>query len=424
MSIVPIYKIFDNKIIGTGSFAKVYLGSLDSTEKLVAIKRIDKKTINTRIQKCITSELSIIKNLEHENIVKTFAIEETDNYIDIIMEYCNGGSLDALFSSTGDNKYSTLSGDSENMVQYFMKQLKSGLKYLYDKNIVHRDLKPANLLLISLPAYLDKHRKLISKQEIPEEIIVNADHQKNDKISRKILLKDYLIENYHEFGLKLCDFGLARELEADTLTATMCGSPYYMAPEIISGHRYNNKTDLWSVGIIMYQLLFDKSPYNDAKNLNDLVYNLRRHPVRYPFEDNEKDYRLSSSCKSMLFGLLHRDSEKRICYMTFFNHPWFADCPESAKQLTPLIAKNNDVKVNLTQSHTSLIPCDVVLVPKQPETDVNKKQQKEQLKVEVIPDKDIKKDVILEAQKESSKPENNQQKGYISRTLGKLLFLS
>ena len=143
--------------------------------------------------------------------------------------------------------------------------------YLLDNNILHRDLKPQNILLTN------------------------------------------------NYDLKITDFGFARYVDKskDIVIQTLCGTPMYMAPEIMKYKKYDIKSDLWSVGVIMYQMLFGKLPYN-AKNFLDLIKSIDKKPIKIP------DFiTVSPSCKDLLLKLLQKDPNKRINWNDFFNHHWF-----------------------------------------------------------------------------------------------------
>lgn len=121
----------------------------------------------------------------------------------MILEYCGGGDLKDFLEDRGPLP--------EHLVQDIMTQLMSGLYYLEERGLVHRDIKPQNILLTDRSAYPT---------------------------------------------IKLADFGFAKQLEVSRLEDTWCGTPLYMAPEVISGKvKYTNKADLWSVGVIMYEMV-------------------------------------------------------------------------------------------------------------------------------------------------------------------------
>lgn len=252
------YKI-DKRKIGKGAFSSVYKGINLKNNQTVAIKKINSDLIS-KMKNYIKREIKVMNNLNHKNVLKLYNVIYENNNIYLILEYCKYGDL-SLFLKNKKLK--------ESVVKGFLYQIVSGLKYLHKKNIFHRDLKPQNIL----------------------------------------------VDN--NFNLKITDFTFAKENMEENMSQTMCGSPLYMAPEILNYQEYNSKTDLWSVGIIMYEMLIGSTPYK-AKNIVKLVKNIKERDVIIP-----KNIKLSSICKHLLFSLLEKDPKKRLSWDELFNHPWF-----------------------------------------------------------------------------------------------------
>ncbi len=180
------------------------------------------------------------------------------------MEYCNNGSLSSFMNKRRMN---------EIYAQNFIYQLTSALQYLRKLRISHRDLKPHNLLVCD----------------------------------RSIL--------------KISDFGLAKEYSEtdldENLKQTYCGSPMYMSPEILNYNSYDTKSDLWSIGIIIYEMLTGKLPYK-VKNLNQLMKS-SKHPIKIP---QELKIKISPECLDLLMKLLDVNKRTRISWDEYFDHPW------------------------------------------------------------------------------------------------------
>lgn len=261
------------KEIGKGSSGTIYRGyrkkDQDKTDKVwLAIKKISVDRLKhskdnvTKIRENVKNEISIMRELHHTNIIKYY-----DYYIDyefgniyIMMEYCQYGDF---------SKYQNHRAIQELYVQKFMKQLAMGLKYLRDNGVFHRDLKTQNIL-------------------------VN-----------------------HNGQIKLTDFGFAKIIGRETITKTFCGTPPYMAPEILQlGGQYTTKTDLWSVGCIFYEMLTGYPPFC-IDSLRDLLDQIRKNKIIVP-----KYLNLSEECRHLLFSLLEPDPNKRISWENFFDHPW------------------------------------------------------------------------------------------------------
>ncbi len=192
--------------IGYGSFSIIYKGyKLSNPSQCLAIKRIT-KIID---MKYFHNEVELMKKLDHPNILKLYDVVKINGTIYLILEYCNCGDL---------SNYIQKDKSRINDFTYF-KQIFKGLEYLYRNKILHRDMKPHN-----------------------------------------ILIKDNVI--------KISDFGFAKAFEKNELITTFCGSPLYMAPEIIKNKEYNLKSDIWSLGVIIYELLTKQHPYYvDTKTL-------------------------------------------------------------------------------------------------------------------------------------------------------------
>ncbi|XP_047142751.1 serine/threonine-protein kinase unc-51 isoform X1 [Hydra vulgaris] len=270
------YEYNKKDLIGHGAFAVVFKGKpLVSVKKGivqdVAIKLINKKNLS-KTQTLLEKEINILKELHHENIVKLLDCIETPTSVYLIMEYCNGGDLADYLQLKG-----TLSEDT---IRLFLKQIASALQVLTTKDIVHRDLKPQNILL--------SHQNEFPKFLQPSDIKV-----------------------------KIADFGFARFLHGEMMAATLCGSPMYMAPEVIMSKAYDAKADLWSVGAIVYQCLTGKGPFmaSNPQHLRRLYESNKNLKPTIPAD-------CSQAMKDLLYALLKRNPKERISFDMFFNHPF------------------------------------------------------------------------------------------------------
>ncbi|ESN98924.1 hypothetical protein HELRODRAFT_66765 [Helobdella robusta] len=193
-------------------------------------------------------------------------------------QYCNGGDLADYLQAKG-----TL---SEETVQSFLRQIAAALKALSVKGIVHRDLKPQNILLCHSNRYKQTHTNIIF---IP----------------------------YSDITLKIADFGFARFLQDGNMAGTLCGSPMYMAPEVIMSLQYDAKADLWSVGTIVYQCLTGKAPFQ-AQTPQQLKQFYERNANLQP----NIPLGISGALKHLLLGLLKRNAKDRIEFGLFNNFFW------------------------------------------------------------------------------------------------------
>jgi serine/threonine-protein kinase ULK2 len=251
--------IYSTKPIGKGAFSRVYKGLNVENDQVIAIKVIDKIQLKQDLVKRLHDEINLLMYLDHDNIIEYIDfLEDEDNFY-VILEYCAGGDL------SNKIKKGCL---SEEQAKYYMQQLISALKYLKTKNLVHRDLKPQNILL-------------------------SADYK----------------------TIKLTDFNFARELFENELAQTLCGSPLYMAPEIIQKNDYTSKSDLWSVGLILYEMVYGINPYIDAVNTVDLLDKINKRVIKY-------SHKVSKECNLLIKSLLQKDPDKRLSWEDLFLDEW------------------------------------------------------------------------------------------------------
>lgn len=255
------YKVIKNSI-GQGSYSKIYK-AYNQNEEIVAIKIIKKKNIKN--EKLIKREISVLQSLKHKNIIHLQDVFTTNNRYYLIFDYCEYGDLKNYIYNMD-----TLLNETD--VLYLMKQIKDGLQYLFAKDIVHRDLKPQNILI------------------------------NKDKI------------------IKISDFGFAKIYDnSASMGQTLCGSPLYMAPEILTYKKYTDQADLWSVGVIIFELLFKETPVK-----GETIFNLISNMKQYNFKIHKlKLVTYSDSLIDLLEKLLQKNPDKRIKWVDFFNHPWF-----------------------------------------------------------------------------------------------------
>ena len=184
-------------------------------------------------------------------------------------------------------------GLNEVIVRHFLKQLASALSFLRSKQLIHRDLKPQNLLL-SPPNY--------SPQPEDEEELENTDK---------------LVGIVNLPVLKIADFGFARELQVSSLAETLCGSPLYMAPEILRYEKYDAKADLWSLGTVLFEMIAGRPPFR-ASNHVELLRKIEEGNDRISFPSRCV---ASDGIKDLIYGLLKRSPVERMSFAQFFNHP-------------------------------------------------------------------------------------------------------
>jgi serine/threonine protein kinase len=237
--------------------------SHNDSKDLFALKVIDKRKLMISYGKLdiIYNEISIHSKLAHENIIKLYNVHEDKDNINIIMEYAENGNLYELISKEKNGLTESKAFD------YFI-QVVNAVYYLHNNNIIHRDIKPENILI------------------------------GNDN------------------KIKLCDFGWAKELTLEN-RSTFCGTVEYMAPEIVGSENYDYSVDIWSLGILLYELLYGHSPFK-ASNTKNVILNIKTHELTY----DDKNKLISKSCKDLIQKLLDSNPQKRLKIKDILEHPF------------------------------------------------------------------------------------------------------
>jgi len=286
-------------VIGEGSFGKVLRVRKNNDGKIYAMKVLDKNMIIQRNELEHTrSEKSILQQLDCPFLVKLHYTFQTSSKLYFILDYVNGGEL--FFHLQNQKKF-----DGER-VRFYCAEIILGLKYLHEKGILYRDLKPENVLLTS-----DGH-------------------------------------------ICMTDFGISKEgLKAvDDRTATFCGTPEYLAPEVLEGIEYGKAVDWWSFGTLMYEMLTGLPPFY-SQDVQVMYQKIMSAKLVIP--DN-----ISQSAAQLLRQLLERDPEKRLQDpKDIMSHPYFESLDWkklNAKQITPPYipqVTSSDSIENIDSSFTS-----------------------------------------------------------------------
>ena len=261
---------------------------------------------NKKLKDNLYGEIKILKSLHHPHIVQLFDCKDSPEFIFLIMEFCSMGDLSHFIKYRRAPKGSLAQevlkryqnpdhgGINEVLVRHFVKQLASAVEFLQTKNLLHRDLKPQNVLLSpsrqateSNQAFLPDRLKELQPVGVPSLPVV-----------------------------KIADFGFARHLPTSGLAETLCGSPLYMAPEILRYEKYDAKADLWSVGTVTYEMVTGRPPFR-AGNHVELLRNIEKcnDVIRFPAEVH-----VSSGLKDLIRSLLKRNPVQRAAFADFFQH--------------------------------------------------------------------------------------------------------
>lgn len=251
------------RLLGYGAFAKVYHARDVQTEKSVAIKAINKQRIlKGGLAANVKREISIMRRLRHPNIVRLLEVLANKKKIYFVLEFAKGGEL---FAKVAKSRF------SEHLSRRYFQQLISAVGYCHSRGVFHRDLKPENLLLD---------------------------------------------ENWN---LKVTDFGLSaltEQIRPDGLLHTLCGTPAYVAPEILLKKGYDGaKVDIWSCGIILFVLNAGYLPFNDP-NLMVMYRKIYNGEFRVPRWT-------SPDLKRLISRLLDTNPQTRITVEEIIKDPWF-----------------------------------------------------------------------------------------------------
>jgi len=270
-SIEDVYTV--GKELGRGAFSVVYEAKEKKGGGMYAVKIIQKKNVQQDLHR-LAIEMNILKSVDHPNIIKLKDLFETDESLYIVTELVTGGEL--FDRIVGKGSY------SEKDAAHLMKKLIMALEYLHQKDIVHRDLKPENLLLKS----------------------AEEDNE-----------------------IKLADFGLSKIMGQEVMMQTACGTPGYVAPEVLKASGYGKEVDMWSAGVICYILLCGFPPFYH-ENIPLLFESIMKADYDYPAEYWDH---ISDDAIDFIDSLLVVDPKKRASATQALKHKWLTgNAPDTA----------------------------------------------------------------------------------------------
>ncbi|VFV23235.1 serine threonine-protein kinase [Lynx pardinus] len=261
------------RILGQGSFGMVFEATDKETETKWAIKKVNKDKAGSSAVKLLEREVNILKSVKHKHIIHLEQVFETPKKMYLVMELCEDGELKEILDRKGHF--------SENETRWIIQSLASAIAYLHNKDIVHRDLKLENIMVKS--SFTDDNNEM-------------------------------------NLNIKVTDFGLAVKKQGrnEAMLQTTCGTPIYMAPEVINAHDYSQQCDIWSIGVIMYILLCGEPPFlaSSEEKLFELIRKGELH-----FEDPIWDS-ISDCAKSVLKQLMKVDPAHRITAKELLDNQW------------------------------------------------------------------------------------------------------
>lgn len=255
-------------LIGKGSFGSVYLVRNKTTHEQFACKKMKICLRRMYDKQSILNELKLLACHKSQYIIKLIDAYVTSNHIHLITEYAERGDLAKMIKRLrSKNRYLI-----EDTVKKYLFQICLGIQYLHNNNVIHRDIKTANIFLT----------------------------RDND--------------------IKLGDVGIVKILKSTNNYAyTNIGTPYYMSPELYKNRRYNSKTDIWSIGVVLYELMTFKLPYN-SENLAGLKYKISNKGW---FMDNKYKNRYSKDLLNLLENILQPNSYSRYNVNEILESPYF-----------------------------------------------------------------------------------------------------
>lgn len=263
-SITDYYKLECD--LGQGSFATVKRATNKRTGEKVAIKIISKVQLSEEDKLGLQNEIDILTHVDHPNIVKLLEVFEDHESYSLVMELMTGGEL---FDTILEKEQYTEKEAAETV-----RPIIDAINYCHSLNIIHRDIKPENLL--------------------------------------------YSTKSPSTRIIKVSDFGLARFISSETLATTTCGTPGYVAPEILEQRPYGKECDYWSIGVVLYILLCGFPPFYDEDNMV-LFEKIKRG--KYDFPSPVWD-QISTDAKEIIKNLLVVDPAARWNCEQLLRHPW------------------------------------------------------------------------------------------------------
>jgi serine/threonine protein kinase len=296
LGLEPEPKITDFTIVkelGSGSFGRVYLVTHKKTKANYAIKAIDKRNkANIEEKPYFRREVEVMYKIHHPNVIKLYSHFEDNNFCYFIMEYIAKGNMFGLIPTDKKKRIST------QLVANLIKDIISAVYFLHNMSppIIHRDIKPENVLL--------------------------ADN----------------------FVAKLTDFGWSNYIQEDQKRTTVCGTPIYLAPEIIKEQGHDERVDIWCIGVLLFELTTGTVPFpgNDIESLENNILKLR---IQWPKEINV-------DAKNLISKILKLDPNARISLSDMLKHPFItkyipnaSEClikPDESIKYKPFVVSKDD----------------------------------------------------------------------------------
>ena len=289
--------IRDKNPLGKGAFGEVWKVTHENSKKVYCIKMMIKRDIfEQKLINQINKEIGIMYNINHPYSVKLYNHFEDNEKLYLIMELASNGNLYNFIQNNKNQKIKT-----KEMLKKIIIQVIEIIKYLHSLDIIYRDIKPENILL--------------------------------DK----------------DYNVKLCDYGWASYLSKGQFCSAYCGTPEYVSPEVIKKYPYNEKVDIWGIGVLIFELVFGYPPFTSNFN-EDRFNNIKEGKINWPKDLNDMEL------KDLIEKILKVNPKDRISLDEIEKHQWLFDTYKKMKEEK----KTNDTFENKEKSQTEIYKSNIM----------------------------------------------------------------
>ena len=289
--------IRDKNPLGKGAFGEVWKVTHENSKKVYCIKMMTKRDIfEQKLINQINKEIGIMYNINHPYSVKLYNHFEDNEKLYLIMELTSNVNLYNFIQNNKNQKIKT-----KEMIKKIIIQVIEIIKYLHSLDIIYRDIKPENILL--------------------------------DK----------------DYNVKLCDYGWASYLSKGQFCSAYCGTPEYVSPEVIKKYPYNEKVDIWGIGVLIFELVFGYPPFTSNFN-EDRFNNIKEGKINWPKDLNDMEL------KDLIEKILKVNPKDRISLDEIEKHQWLFDTYKKMKEEK----KTNDTFENKEKSQTEIYKSNIM----------------------------------------------------------------